>query len=272
MILVCFLSCCSVFSMLLAPAPLGAAEGLAQSSAAASAGNQAAQATAPAAAPGKSGGTAQSSPAAPMLVDIALERRSKEGKVEPMAAGHVFQTGDIVRLRLKSHYDGFLYVLNQGTTGRFSTIFPGVETGASNRVRANQQYLVPAVEDGWFEVEGPAGFDILYFLLSPTPLASPPAAAFAAPGPASSLRPRCNDEIFKARGECTDDSAGPAALPLGTAIPAPLVPLAPNASRDLVFVDEAEGAVGVSNRTPAANQAVPAPSAPVLYTFRLAHQ
>ena len=24
-------------------------------------------------------------------------------------------------------------------------------------------YLVPATEDGWFEVQGPAGFDTLYF-------------------------------------------------------------------------------------------------------------
>ena len=228
-----------------------------------------------AAAPGQA--AAQAAPAgaapapavpAPMQVDITLERR-KDGKVEPMAASHVFQAGDVIRLRLKSHFDGFLYVLDQGTTGKFSSIFPGAEAGSSNRVRPDGQYLVPAVEDGWFEVEGPAGFDILYFLLSPTALASPAALNFAAPGPVSSLRPRCNDDIFKARGECTDDSAGPATLPPGTALPAPLAPLAQGASRDLVFVDEAPGTVAVAPKQPTPSGKA---MAPVLYTFRLAHQ
>lgn len=238
------------------------AMGLAPSQSQASAGPPTSAPAPPTAAPQTGPPAAKAAQPAPMLVDITLERRN-ENQAQPMAAGHVFKTGDIVRLRLKSHYEGFLYVLNQGTTGRFSTIFPGSETGASNRVHDGHQYLVPAVEDGWFEVEGPPGFDILYFLLSPAPLATPPVSAFAAPGAASSLRPRCNDEIFKARGECTDDSAGPAPMPAGAPVPAPLAPLAHNASRDLVFVEEAEGAVGVTGGQP---------SAPVLYTFRLAHQ
>ncbi len=205
---------------------------------------------------------------ASMLLDITLERR-KDGKIEPMAAGHVFEAGEVIRLRLKSHFSGFLYVLDQGTTGKFSTIFPGAETGASNRLNVDGQYLVPAVEDGWFEVEGPAGFDVLYFLLSPTALGTPGTASFASPGPVTSLRPRCNDEIFKARGECTDDSAGLAALPPGAGLPAPLVPLAHGASRDIVFVDETPGTVAVApKQTSPAGQVM----APVLYTFRLAHQ
>lgn len=199
---------------------------------------------------------------ASMLVDIELERR-KEGKIEKMSAGHVFDPGEIVRLRLTSRYDGFLYVLDQGTSGSFSTIFPSSETGKDNRIQPAHQYLVPAADDGWFEIAGPAGYDLLFFLLSPVPIATPGAATFAAPGPSSSLRPRCNDEIFRARGECTDDKAGPAALPAGAALPAPLAPLAHGASRDLVFVEEGQGKVGVS--APAAT------SAPVLYTFRLAH-
>ena len=29
---------------------------------------------------------------------------------------------------------------------------------------------MPAVEDGWFLVDGPAGFDLLYFVVSPKPI------------------------------------------------------------------------------------------------------
>jgi hypothetical protein len=198
--------------------------------------------------------------APPAVVDITLERR-RNGKIEAMAAGHVFAPGDIIRLRLTSHYDGYLYVMDQGTSGKFSTVFPAMQTGSDNRVHMAKQYLVPAVEDGWFEVEGPAGFDVLYFLLSPATLASPVISSFAAPGPVSSLKPRCNDEIFRARGDCTDDSAGPAAVPRGQELPAPLAPIAGSASRDITFTNKANGTVGVQGES----------TAPILYTFRLAH-
>ena len=198
----------------------------------------------------------------PDLVEITLERK-KNGRVEPMATGHVFETGDVIRMRLNSHYLGYLYVMNQGTSGRFSTVFPSADTGNDNRVLPDKQYLVPAVDEGWFEVQGPAGFDVLYFLLSPTALATPTASSFVAPGPISSMKPRCNDRIFRARGECMDDSAGPAALPKETELPAPLKPIAGEASRDIVFSKKK----GDATVTVAGPQA-----APMLYTFRLAHQ
>ncbi len=199
---------------------------------------------------------------APDLVEITLERQKKD-KVESMTTGHVFDKGDVIRLRLNSHYQGFLYVMDQGTSGKFSTVFPASDTGSDNRVMPDKSYLVPADNQGWFEIEGPAGFDVLYFLLSPTPLATPTAASFVAPGPASSLKPRCNDKIFRARGECTDDSAGPAAVPAGATLPAPLAPIAGEASRDIVFTKK-KGDATVAVAGPSA--------APMLYTFRLAHQ
>ena len=195
----------------------------------------------------------------PSQLEITLERR-RDGKVETMAPGHVFQNGDQVRLRLASHYEGFLYVMDQGTSGRFATVFPAVDTGRDNRLHPDTTYLIPG--DNWFDITGPAGFDVLYFLLSPAPLAQPTAASFVAPGPISSMRPRCNDKIFRARGECMDDTAGPAPVPAGQALPAPIAPLAGGASRDIVVSKKENGAVGVGGGT----------SAPLLYTFRLAHQ
>ena len=62
------------------------------------------------------------------LIDITLERR-KNGKIESMATGHVFQAGDVIRMRLNSHFVGFLYVMNQGTSGKFTTVFPAADTG-----------------------------------------------------------------------------------------------------------------------------------------------
>jgi hypothetical protein len=204
---------------------------------------------------------AQAAPAA-MLLEITLERKLEDGKIEIMAPNHVFKAGDQVRLHLKSHYDGYLYVMDQGTTGRFATVFPAADAGLDNRIRVEKDYYVPAGDDDWFTVGGPEGFDTLYFLLSPAALAQPTAASFAAPGPISSMRPRCNDKIFRARGDCMDDSAGLAVVPPNQPLPAPIAPMAGQASRDLTFTSKKGGAVSVNGGT----------AAPSLYIFKLAHK
>jgi hypothetical protein len=193
---------------------------------------------------------------------ITLEKRTADGKVQPVASDHVFDPGDTVHFRLQSDYDGFLYVLDQGTSGKFATVFPSSDAGSDNRVRQGQMFSIPSIDESWFEISGPAGFDVLYFLLSPDAIATPPLSTFVAPGPVSSLRPRCNDAIFKARGECTDMNAGPAPVPRDAPLPAPLAPIAGMASRDIT-VTKKQGTVTVGssgNRT-----------APVIYTFRIAH-
>ena len=202
------------------------------------------------------------SPAGSAVLQIALEKKLGDGKVQSVASDHVFEPGDIVHFRVKSSFDGFLYVMDQGTSGKFATMFPSADAGADNRVMQGQSFSIPVGEGSWFEISGPAGFDVLYFLLSPTPLASPSTANFVAPGPVSSLMPRCNDSVFRARGECTDATAGATALPRDAPLPAPLVPLAGMASRDIKVVKGQDGVtVGATTSK----------TAPVIYTFRLAH-
>jgi hypothetical protein len=201
-------------------------------------------------------------PAARPGLDISLERKTAAGKIEPMAPDHVFEPGDVIRFRVKSDFDGYLYVMDQGSSGSFSTVFPSQQAGADNSIHKGQSYLLPATDESWFEIGGPSGFDVFYFLLSPSPITPPSAASFASPAPASSMRPRCNDAIFKARGECTDISAGPAPVPRNAPLPAPIAPIAGAASRDITVVKKKDGVtVGAGgDRT-----------APVIYTFRLAH-
>ena len=196
-------------------------------------------------------------------VQIALEKKSADGKVEPIASDHVFATGDQIRLRITSDFDGYLYVMVQGSSGSFRTAFPAPDAGNDNHVTRGQAILIPSNGD-WFEVDGPPGFDTLYFLLSPEPIVTPAANAFVAPGPISSLKPRCNDAIFRARGECTDANAGPSALPKDAPLPAPLQPIAGAASRDITVVKKKDSVtVGAGNK---------ATTGPIVYTFRLAHR
>ena len=196
-------------------------------------------------------------------LQITLEKKLPDGKIQTMASDHVFDTGDVVHFRVQSEFDGYLYVMDQGTSGRFTTVFPTSEAGADNRVRKGQSFSIPAADGSWYEIGGPPGFDVLYFLLSPEPLSSPSAGSFSAPGPVSSLVPRCNDAVFRARGECTDVTAGPAALPKDAPLPAPLAPMAGMATRDITIVQKKDGVtVAAKGNT----------SAPVIYTFRMAHK
>jgi hypothetical protein len=208
------------------------------------------------------GKPAAPAPAASSGLQITLERKMPDGKVQSVDSDHVFEPGDIVHFRVRSDFDGFLYVMDQGTSGKYATVFPSGDAGADNRVRQGQMFSIPTGETSWFEIGGPAGFDIVYFLLSPAALANPAAASFAAPGPVGTLMPRCNDAVFKARGECTDINAGPAPLPRKAPLPAPLAPMAGSASRDIKVVKKQDGVqVAAAGNT----------TSPLIYTFRLAH-
>ena len=99
-------------------------------------------------------------------MEIVLEKKTGD-TVQAMDAGHVFQTGDILRFRLRPAFDGFLYVTDLGTSGRTSLLFPKQETGSDNRIDHTREYVVPATPDGWFEVSGPPGYETLYFVMSP---------------------------------------------------------------------------------------------------------
>jgi hypothetical protein len=211
-------------------------------------------------------------PGSPGLFSIRLEQR-KGNTAQAVAQNTVFRNGDILRFRLASQVNGYLYVVDKGTTGSTAVLFPG--TGAANNtnhIEMNHSYLVPADGDGWFEVSGPAGFDTLYFLVSASAIALPagpqaesPDAAHpqSTPPPPPGLLPRCDDAIFKARGECLDGSAGVAPLAPDAAVPRELVPLARTASRDIVLANDGDDT---------SIQSAPTAKLPLIYTFRLAHR
>ena len=207
-------------------------------------------------------GQAAKVPATRPALRISLEKKTADGRVQAVPSDHVFDQGDTVHFKLQSDFDGYVYVLDQGTSGRFATVYPSAEAGSENHVKRGQMFSIPSLDDSWFEISGPEGFDVLYFLLSPAPIATPPPSAFTAPVPVDTLKPRCNDEIFRSRGECTDLSAGPAPLARDVPLPPPLASIAGMASRDITVVKKGDGVtVGASGTK----------TAPVIYTFRVAH-
>lgn len=146
-----------------------------------------------------------------LRLEVTLEKE-QGGDWEAVDPARVFETGDRLRFRLRSNFGGYLYVTNQGTSGQYSTLFPTEEAGTANLVEAGREYQVPET-DGAFRMGGPAGHDIVYWMLTPEKIAEPtrykPLPPAPAPGPVPfQMMPRCDETILRARGECLDPDAG----------------------------------------------------------------
>lgn len=210
-------------------------------------------------------GFAQPRPEA-QRIDITMERNDA-GAWKTVAPGFVFHTGDHLRFRVRANFDGYLYVMNYGTSGQYSNLFPREETGTDNKIKSGAEYYVPATGAS-FRIEGPPGFDVVYWVMSPldlgnggshyVPLPPPP------PNPVpQNLKPRCDDTILHARGLCIDSSAGPKSIAPDEKLPQNLSALPRAQSRDIVIFNQTQG---TSVSTPERMDG------PVLYKFLVAHQ
>ena len=180
-------------------------------------------------------------------MEVTLER-FEDGAWKPIDPGLVVAQNDRVRFRFKANFSGFLYVTNRSTSNNTTLLFPRQDTGSNNRVVSNREYVVPATK-GAFRVDGPPGYDVVAWTVSPVELGRPEAPQ-PPEAPPSDLKPRCDDTIWKARGTCVDSAAGPQAKSRG-------------ASDGLIFMRHNESSV-ISSPVPL--------KAPIVYEFHLAHK
>src|SRR5262245_13097057 len=178
----------------------------------------------------------------------------------------VLNQGDRVRFRFRTSFDGYLYVTNLNTSGKYEQLFPLVETGENNRITSGTEYKVPQTS-AVFRIAGPPGFETVYWLVAPARINdAAPSMAPVPPGTPSkplTLTPRCDDAVLKARGDCVDNSAGLKMIPRGAELPKLLAQAAGESRRDLLFMRSQDKAV-VSSPSPLVG--------PVIYEFRLAHK
>ena len=210
--------------------------------------------------------TAAALAADPQRIRLTVEREEASGGWHAMNPATVFAPNERLRFRLTTNFSGFLYVMNHGTAGTYELLFPRTDTGSDNRVEAGKEYVVPATE-GSFRVGGPAGQDVMYWLVSPIQMPSGyqrlPQPPLHEPNAPSSLRPRCDDTVLKARGECIDNSAGVRPVEPGEKLPSNLSGVAGATPRELLFLEEKGGTV-LSSKQPL--------TGPVIYEIRLAHR
>ncbi len=204
-------------------------------------------------------------------LDLTLEKK-ENATSRVVSASYVFHADDKIRFRLRSAINGYLYVMNRGSSGNWSQLFPRNELTQSRKVSSGHEYVIPATGAGWFQVAGPAGDDEVYFLISPIDLGkSLPAstqpgtepANTADPAAFSTATPRCDDELFRARGECLDSNAGLKPLQKEETVPDRFGKMPLEASRDLIVVDSPKD-ISVSSTDPF--------DGPSIFRFRIAHK
>lgn len=201
----------------------------------------------------------------PHRMEITLERYEL-GTWHAIDPSLVLAEGDRLRFRYRTNFDGYLYVTNQTSSGKYEQLFPLEETGQDNRITSGKEYQVPATSAD-FKVAGPPGYEVVYFLVTPSRIAGAPPRVEPVPSTFKTtppvLIPRCDDTIWRSRGDCIDHSAGPNLVPRGVELPQNLAKAADQGRRDLVFMRQNDKAVISS----------PAPlTGPVIYEFRLAHK
>jgi hypothetical protein len=117
--------------------------------------------------------------AAPHLVRTAEDRlglrcsillRGVDNEYNEVASGTIFHSGDRIRLSFLANQAGYFYVIQQGSTGTWSPIFPPPNSGAdANKISAGKVQTVPAGTKTFLFDQNP-GDEKLYVILSRAPI------------------------------------------------------------------------------------------------------
>lgn len=123
-----------------------------------------------------------------MGVQYWIDRLSPSGELKRTSSSATFKRGDRIKVSLRSNQDGYLYVINMGSTGASTVLFPTESSQGMNLVLANQVLEIPP--NGFFRFDENPGEEVLLVMLSPTPInggvpgGAPPArTAEAEPAP-----------------------------------------------------------------------------------------
>ena len=194
-------------------------------------------------------------------VEVRLELR-KDGEWQPVESTAVLGANDEIRFRFRTFFPGYLYVLNRTSSGETDWLYPLADQGQTSRVEPGPGYLIPGTR-GSFVVGGTPGFDVTYWVVSPSPIDTRGPAMPAAGSQPSTLIPRCREQVLKARGLCVDERAGPRPLARPDQVPPELRRGARLAARDLKFRADS-GQTRISAKV--------SPTGVIVYEFRIAHR
>ena len=105
---------------------------------------------------------------APTGLKYRILRRGPAGDAVPVDPTTAFRSGDRIRFAFEPHIDGFLYVLLQGSSGKWSSLLPHPQiAGGRNTVLRFGEVAVPP--QGWFRLDDTPGTERVFVCLTQEP-------------------------------------------------------------------------------------------------------
>jgi len=92
---------------------------------------------------------------------------SGDSEMHRVNADRVFRSGERIRIHYTPNYDGYLFVMQRGSSGQQNMLFPSQFGTNQNLLRAGQDHAVPA--QGWFRFDETAGLEQLQVVFFPGP-------------------------------------------------------------------------------------------------------
>ncbi len=105
---------------------------------------------------------------APLGLRYSVLKRKPDGTFEEISPDAVFHAGDRIRLSVMSNQEGYLYIIEQGTSGKWRPLYPPPGT-AETKLTPGTEYLIPGGRNEFFQFSGEPGDEKLFVLLARTP-------------------------------------------------------------------------------------------------------
>lgn len=102
-----------------------------------------------------------------MGVSYWIDLLTRDGRVMRKPVNKEFRSGDRIKLSLKSNRDGYLYVINVGSTGATRVLYPH-SSSIDNFIEANKVYTIP--NDRYMIFDENPGEETLVIILAPNPI------------------------------------------------------------------------------------------------------
>jgi hypothetical protein len=100
-------------------------------------------------------------------MQVTIFLKQADGTLVPVDPRREFKKGEMVRISLESNFAGYVYVVNLGSSGKETIIFPDAKE--SNRIEPRRRYLLPATYD--LEFDAQAGLETLRVYFAARPIA-----------------------------------------------------------------------------------------------------
>ena len=106
-------------------------------------------------------------------IKYRILRRGPDGTPVEVDPDTMFRSGDRIRFAFEPNIDGFLYVIQQGSTGRWSVLLPHpLINGGRNTVTRFGEVAIPP--EGWFRFDENPGSERVFVYLNKEPLSTLP--------------------------------------------------------------------------------------------------